>query len=152
MEDEKKTIYLWTNNLHSILRLIHSQTICVRQAQGYCCVQYQLCADQTNPFTLDRTLIAADVIKGLVDSSCTLDYVAIPGKSLLILCRCSYLPKHWYLMRSFMLLFLFYCRVCIPPHKKQLRVVKISLKKIQKLPGLSKAHQTNLMNRLKEFL
>ena len=78
-------------------------TICVRQAQGYCCVQYQLCADQTNPFTLDRTLIAADVIKGLVDSSCTLDYVAIPGKSLLILCRCSYLPKHWYLMRSFML-------------------------------------------------
>ncbi len=23
-----------------------SQTVCVRQAQGYCCVQYQLCADQ----------------------------------------------------------------------------------------------------------
>ena len=67
------------NMLDRIFLFFFSQTICIRQAQGYCCVQYQLCADQTNPFTIDRTLIAADVIKGLVDSSCILDYVAIPG-------------------------------------------------------------------------
>ena len=58
---------------------IFSQTICVRQAQGYCCVEYKLCADQTNPFTLDR--ITTATIMGLVDSSCIGDYVAIPGKS-----------------------------------------------------------------------
>ena len=63
------------NGVHVVLYF--RQTACIRQAQGYCCVEYQLCADQTNPWTLDRKS-AADT-KGLVDSSCTIDYVAIPG-------------------------------------------------------------------------
>jgi len=39
-----------------------------------------LYTEKTNPFTLDRTGAAANNIKGLVDSSCIVDYTAIPGK------------------------------------------------------------------------
>jgi hypothetical protein len=58
------------------------QNICIRQAQGYCCVQYQVCADQTSAFSIDRvqTYIAASAA-GLVDTSCTTDYLAIPASS-----------------------------------------------------------------------
>ena len=50
--------------------------MCVRRAAGYCCIQYQVCADQTNAFTLDGgTAISA------IDTACTLDYIAIPGEA-----------------------------------------------------------------------
>ncbi len=36
---------------------------------------------QTNPFTLDRNIAAfAAATSGLVDTACTIDYTAIPGK------------------------------------------------------------------------
>ena len=50
--------------------------MCVRRAAGYCCIQYQVCADQTNAFSLDGgTAISA------IDTACTLDYIAIPGET-----------------------------------------------------------------------
>ena len=50
--------------------------MCVRRAAGYCCIQYQVCADQTNAFSLDGgTEISA------IDTACTLDYIAIPGET-----------------------------------------------------------------------
>lgn len=55
------------------------QNVCIRQAAGYCCIEYQLCTDQLNPFTLDRSIAFAAATAGQVDSSCILDYVAIPG-------------------------------------------------------------------------
>ena len=50
--------------------------MCVRRAAGYCCIQYTVCADQTNAFSLDGgTAISA------IDTACTLDYIAIPGET-----------------------------------------------------------------------
>ena len=52
----------------------------MRRAAGYCCIEYQVCASQTNAFSLDGEAAA----KGLIDTFCTLDYTAIPGKSLYV--------------------------------------------------------------------
>lgn len=55
-------------------------SICVKQQQGFCCVQYEVCTDQTNPFTLDVT--AADQTAQAVDQSCfTTDYIGIEGSN-----------------------------------------------------------------------
>ena len=60
--------------------------MCVRRAAGYCCIQYTVCADQTNAFSLDGgTAISA------IDTACTLDYIAIPGETSL---------KHYKLSRG----------------------------------------------------
>jgi hypothetical protein len=53
-----------------------SYSACVRRAAGYCCIQYQVCAGVTNAFSLDGGSSAI----GEVDSYCTGDYIAIPGK------------------------------------------------------------------------
>ena len=74
----------------SIFILFSSQNVCIRRADGYCCIQYQLCADQTNPFTLDRIAAYAAPTAGLVDSSCTGDFVAIPGEKLV--CQILFFP------------------------------------------------------------
>jgi len=51
--------------------------ICVRKQDGFCCVQYQACADQTNPISLDVT-----AMKQNRDEACSgLDYLRIPGSS-----------------------------------------------------------------------
>ena len=57
---------------------------------GTCCIQYQVCADQTNAFTLSSIPPAA----GTLDSKCAMDYTEIIGRAiffleakLLLVCR-----------------------------------------------------------------
>ena len=61
----------------SFIGFCFSYSACIRRAAGYCCVQYQVCAGQPLAFTLDNNASAAKVF---VDSWCTSDYIAIPGK------------------------------------------------------------------------
>ena len=56
---------------------------------GTCCIQYQVCADQTNAFTLSSTPTIATL-----DESCIKDYTEIIGRAiffleakLLLVCR-----------------------------------------------------------------
>jgi len=49
--------------------------ICIRQEDGYCCVQYSPCADP-NSYTLDELAIAAEAEVGTL---CSLDYIEIDG-------------------------------------------------------------------------
>jgi len=51
-------------------------SVCIRQEEGFCCVQYTVCADAMS-WTLDT------VIAGVAetDSRCETDYIAIPGSS-----------------------------------------------------------------------
>jgi hypothetical protein len=53
--------------------------VCVKKQDGFCCVQYQVCSDQTLAFSLDQT--TASATKQIVDSGCATDYVRIPGSS-----------------------------------------------------------------------
>ena len=50
--------------------------ICIRQEDGYCCVQYSPCADP-NSYTLDELAIAAEAEVGTL---CSLDYIEIDGR------------------------------------------------------------------------
>ena len=57
---------------------------------GTCCIQYQVCADQTNAFTLS-SIPPAD---STLDSKCAMDYTEIIGRAiffleakLLLVCR-----------------------------------------------------------------
>jgi len=50
-----------------------SYAVCIRREAGYCCVQYQVCADP-NSFTID-SLVANVMAK--VDTDCTEDYIGI---------------------------------------------------------------------------
>lgn len=50
-----------------------SYAVCIRREAGYCCVQYQLCADP-NSFAIDN--LAANQV-GKVDTDCTKDYIGI---------------------------------------------------------------------------
>ena len=52
-----------------------SYSSCIRRAAGYCCIQYQVCTDQTNAWSIDGQSAAIS----FTDSFCTLDYVGIPG-------------------------------------------------------------------------
>ena len=52
-------------------------SICVRPEMGYCCVQYSVCSDTNSWTTFKDTTITA----GALDTSCSLDYVGIPGAS-----------------------------------------------------------------------
>jgi len=65
------------------MNFFHSVTACIRQQSGYCCVTYQVCNDyDTDGFSLDSRLQATGgttIFTALFDTSCTLDYVAIPG-------------------------------------------------------------------------
>ena len=54
-----------------------SYQICVRPELGYCCVQYSLCSDANSWTIYDDTIIATSEL----DTSCSLDYVSIPGGS-----------------------------------------------------------------------
>jgi hypothetical protein len=57
----------------------YSYNVCIKKQDGFCCVQYQVCADQTGAFTLDATINPA---KAMVDGACTsaIDFVRIPGE------------------------------------------------------------------------
>jgi len=54
-----------------------SVTACIRRQDGYCCIQYQVCQNVPNAFSLDIASSIADA--GDIDTLCTNDYVTIPG-------------------------------------------------------------------------
>ena len=54
--------------------------ICIRQEDGYCCVQYSPCADP-NSYTLDEATAA---INAEVGTLCSLDYIEIDGRYSLL--------------------------------------------------------------------
>ena len=53
-----------------------SYSICVRQEEDYCCIQYSLCSD-TNSWSLDNAIDAM----AETDTECDKDYVGIDGVS-----------------------------------------------------------------------
>jgi len=73
--------FIPTNDNH--LRM-QEYSVCIRQEEGFCCVQYFPCAD-ANSFTLDTgkktTTGTLAVPKSGRDSVCSLDYIAIPASS-----------------------------------------------------------------------
>ena len=56
---------------------LSSYSICIRQEDGYCCVQYTPCAD-ANSFSIDTMGMAT--MAAATDTACSLDYVGILGK------------------------------------------------------------------------
>ena len=52
--------------------------MCIRPEPGFCCIQYMLCQDEPNPFSLDSGTDG----KAKQESDCTLDYIAISGSSV----------------------------------------------------------------------
>jgi hypothetical protein len=52
--------------------------MCIRQEEGYCCIQYSVCPD-TNPFSLDAKSNVAD--SSDIGTWCTNDYIEIQGGS-----------------------------------------------------------------------
>ena len=54
----------------------YSYGICIRQEEGYCCIQYSPCAD-ANSYTLDASQAAGD--GAMQDTLCTADWVGIAG-------------------------------------------------------------------------
>jgi len=63
----------------SKIETFFSYSACIRRAAGYCCIEYQVCAGVPSAFSLDGGQSAL----GSVDTLCTADYVAIPGRSCL---------------------------------------------------------------------
>ena len=54
--------------------IFYSVTACIRRQDGYCCVQYQICANVINPYTL-----SGDAAIAILDSNCINDWLLIPG-------------------------------------------------------------------------
>ena len=54
-----------------------SVTACIRRQDGYCCIQYSVCANEINAFSLDSKSLAAD--SGDFDTACIMDYTLIAG-------------------------------------------------------------------------
>ena len=63
--------------------------MCIRPEAGFCCVQYMVCSDPDS-FSLNSMAAAGTPDAAAQDSSCTLDYIDIPG------------------MQNFLLKFVFY--------------------------------------------
>ena len=66
----------------TIMGFLNSVTACIRRQEGFCCVQYQVCANVINAFSLSSKS-QATAGAGDVDSKCLLDYVNIPGKEII---------------------------------------------------------------------
>ena len=60
-----------------------SYNICIRQEAGYCCVQYQVCPDESSndSFTLSAFKDTEAARIATQDSECTADYVTIAASS-----------------------------------------------------------------------
>jgi len=58
---------------------------CIRQECGYCCIQYQVCAEANDPdsWSLDQgqTANMAPANQAAVDTACSWDYIGIPESS-----------------------------------------------------------------------
>ena len=52
--------------------------MCIRPEAGFCCVQYMVCSDPDS-FSLNSMAAAGTPDAAAQDSSCTLDYIDIPG-------------------------------------------------------------------------
>jgi hypothetical protein len=61
-----------------LVLMLFSYSACIRRQAGYCCIQYQVCANMASAFSLE----ASTPTMGLIDSLCTGDYTAIPGNFL----------------------------------------------------------------------
>ena len=84
-----QTLFLWVFII--LISSIHSYNVCIRPEDGFCCIQYQVCSD-TGSFSLSsiQKPDAADA-KALAESSCTSDYIDIPGNyQLQISSMCVY--------------------------------------------------------------
>ena len=57
--------------------LFPSYSICVRQQEGYCCIEYAPCSDD-NSYSLSHI----DATKAKQDETCVTDYVGIDGKKI----------------------------------------------------------------------
>ena len=56
--------------------------MCIRPEFGFCCVQYQVCAGETNAFSLS-SLNGAGTETAMQDDECISgDYVAIPASGI----------------------------------------------------------------------
>merc|ERR1712110_1057886 len=57
-------------------------SVCIRQNEGFCCVQYQVCSDAStaDAMSIFRPM-GDDGAAALVDSSCDRDYIGIAGSS-----------------------------------------------------------------------
>ena len=100
LDHQKSTILLISGTLSVEKYYIfsfHSYNVCIRPEDGFCCIQYQVCSD-TGSFSLSSIqdpAIAADA-KSLPESSCSSDYIDIPGKyQLKILSIWSIYPNPW---------------------------------------------------------
>lgn len=60
---------------------LQAYSMCIRRAQGYCCIQYGVCDGISNSFSLDGTVTATLVTNGLTDTYCTGDFITIPASS-----------------------------------------------------------------------
>ena len=54
----------------------NSYGVCIRQEEGYCCIQYTPCSD-SNSYSLD----SSQATMAKQDDMCTADYVGIAGES-----------------------------------------------------------------------
>ena len=61
-----------------------SVTACIRRQEGYCCVQYQVCSNVINPYTLSGQAAIA-----ILYSNCIKDYVSIGGNGTFELDYCK---------------------------------------------------------------
>ena len=79
MKFAKKITTSWLFCFTSFLFVVR-YTVCIRPELGYCCVQYQVCGDQTLPFSLAAgDMATAIAMKSSFDCN-TLDYVQIDGQ------------------------------------------------------------------------
>ncbi len=58
----------------------HGRNKQFRFPQGFCCVEYTPCADETDPFTLGTEDIDVDANLALQEELCTLDFILIEGE------------------------------------------------------------------------
>ena len=69
------------HSLHFMSNVVYcvssSYSICIRQEEGFCCVQYFPC-DDDNSFSLTN---ADPPVAGNTGSECSLDYIEINGKT-----------------------------------------------------------------------
>ena len=91
-----RVLFILFNSIFSCFFLFffsfHSYNVCIRPEDGFCCIQYQVCSD-TGSFSLSsiQNVDPAEA-KALAESSCSSDYISIPGKhqlKILSICACK---------------------------------------------------------------
>ena len=68
---------LTSKSILTVLCPFSRYSACIRTQPGYCCVQYQVCQNVINGFTIDQPKAAT---LGASDSICTGDYIAVEGE------------------------------------------------------------------------